>query len=440
MTVTKGEAQYGTTSHIATYSETFRHKFCLSSMESQPLRVAIFPYIPDLAGDKLAGLKRFIADEFMKVSGESIEVETDADPYDLNKLKSTYLTDDRDAYDVLELDTIILGELVKTGCLQALEGHFTVTEDVFTPSAVHSVDYSPNLKSHLYGVPTLICASFLMELADVDHTPHKPLLKDWSSFDQLKEALDQAENSGHRLLLASDFQPPGSSGLSMFYLGACIDERGTGGGSVYESIGTQIDDPEQLKEFINLEQLPGGHNTDRKVHNKYDLLTKEVTDSKHILMYAYSENMGEALQRAAEKNKCKHTVRIVSPPLDDSNKLLTYTDALVVNKSKFADQERAALIIKFVKFYTSLAFRTSFAFGRDLPSSVVYPRYVLPARKDFYTETAALHDKYYQQFRDALHHSIPAPNRDMYFKGKAFEKQLKKALGTTQTECTPLKL
>ena len=409
-------------------------------MASQPLRVAIFPYIPDLAGDKLAGLKRFIADEFKKVSGESIEVETDADPYNLSKLKSTYLTDDRNAYDVMEVDTVLLEELVKTGRLQALEDHFTVTEDVFTPSAVHSVRYSPNLKSHLYGVPTLICASFLMELADVDHTPQKPLLKDWSSFDQLKEALDQAEGSDHRLLLAGDFQPPGSSGLSMFYLGAYINEHGTGGGSVCESIGAPMDDPELIKEFTNLGQLPGGRNTDGNVHNKYDLLIKEVTESKHILMYAYSENMGEALQRAAEKNKCKHTVRIVSPPLDDSNKLLTYTDAVVVNKYKFADQERAAVIMKFVKFYTSLALRTSFAFGKDLPTSVVYPRYVLPARKDFYTETTALHDSYYQQFHDALYHSVPAPNHDMYLKGKALEKQLKKALGMTQTECTPLKL
>ena len=204
---------------------------------------------------------------------------------------------------------------------------------------------------------------------------------------------------------------------------------------MYESIGTQIDDPElikQLKEFTNLGQLPGGRNTDRNIHNKYDLFIKEVADSKHILMYAYSENMGEALQRAAEKNKCKHTVRIVSPPLDDSRKLLTYTDAVIVNKSKFADEERAAVIMKFVKFYTCLVFCTSFAFGKDLPSSIVYPRYVLPARKDFYTETTALHDDYYQWFHDALYHSVPAPNRDMYFKGKAFEKQLKKALGMTQ--------
>ena len=410
-------------------------------MASQPrLRVAIFPYIPDLAGDKLAGLKQFIVDEFKKVSGELIEVETDADPYDLNKLNSTYLTNDRDAYDVMEVDTILLGELVKTGRLQNLEDHFMVTEDVFTPSAVHSVRYSPHLKSHLYGVPTLNCASFLMELADEDYTPQKPLLKDWTSFDQLKEALDQAEGSGHRVLLAGDFR--GSWGLPMFYLDAYIDKHGKG--SLYEGIDSPVDDPElieELKEFTDFGQLPGGSNpdTDGKFHKNHDALIREVTDSKHILMYAYSENMGEALQRAAEKNKHKKTVRIVSPPLDDSNKLLTYTDAVVVNKSKFADQGRAALIVKFVEFYTSLAFRTSFAFGKDLPISVVYPRYVLPARKDFYTETDAMEDRYYKQFHDAQHHSVPAPNHDIYSKRKALEKQLEKALGMKQTANTQTK-
>ena len=129
---------------------------------------------------------------------------------------------------------------------------------------------------------------------------------------------------------------------------------------------------------------------------------------------------------------------IVSPPLDDSNKLLTYTDAVVVNKSKFADQGRATLITKFVEFYTSLAFRTRFAFGKDLPSSVFYPRYVLPARKDFYTERDAMQDKYYQQFHDALQHSVPAPNHDIYSKRKALQKQLQKALGMTPKAHTQL--
>ena len=107
---------------------------------------------------------------------------TNADPYDLKNFKSKYLGNGPDAYDVMEVDTILLGEIIKTGNLQPLDDHFTVTEKEFAPSAVHSVTSS----SRLYGVPTLQCASFLMELADEGHHPPTPLLKDWSSFDQLK--------------------------------------------------------------------------------------------------------------------------------------------------------------------------------------------------------------------------------------------------------------
>ena len=68
--------------------------------------MSIFPYIPDLAGDKVAGLTRFIADEFKKEHGVSVQVEATANPYDLNKLRSVYLADDEDSYDVMEVDTV----------------------------------------------------------------------------------------------------------------------------------------------------------------------------------------------------------------------------------------------------------------------------------------------------------------------------------------------
>ena len=407
-------------------------------MSSQQLRVSIFPYVPDLAGDKLAGLTRFVADEFKKAHGVSVEVEAIADPYNLKELKSNYLADGDDAYDVMEVDTVLLGELAKSGHLQPLENHFTVTADVFAPSAVHSVSYS----YHLYGVPTLQCASFLMELADVDYSPKSPLLKDWNTFEQLKEALDRAEHeSAHRILLAGDFR--GSWGLPMFYLDAYVDKHGEG--SLYDGIDGPVDDPElieTLKEFTDYGELPSGNNPDidGEFHEHHDHLIKEVTESRHILMYAYSENMGEALQKAAEEKRQKHTLRIISPPLDESNHLLTYTDAVVVNKSKFNDDpQRAAHIIKFVEFYTSLPFRTSFAFGRDLPPSVLYPRYVLPALNSFYTETAAAADEYYQDFHAALKHSTPAPNHDIYGKRKNLQRQLKEALGIQPAAHTQLK-
>ena len=50
--------------------------------------------------------------------------------------------------------------------------------------------------------------------------------------------------------------------------------------------------------------------------------------------------MGETLQKAFNKNRQKRTLAIVSPPLGESNHLLTYTDAVVVNKHRLANPKK----------------------------------------------------------------------------------------------------
>ena len=400
----------------------------------EPLRVAIFPYIPDIANDKLEGLKRFIVDEYKKRTGEQVEIFTDADPYNLEYLGSKYLGEGPDAYDVMEVDTILLGEIVNTGNLQPLDDHFTVTEEEFAPSAVHSV----TLSSRLYGVPTLLCASFLMELADKDHHTTTPLLKDWSSFDQLKKVLTLAEDQGNKMFLAGDFR--GSWELPKFYLEGYVDHHD--GKKALDGTDGPLDDDliKDIGEFIDFGKLQSGKNpgSDGTFHDHHDKLVNEVVDSKHILLYAYSENMGETLQKAIKKDRRKHTLAIVSPPLGDSNHLLTYTDAAVVNKHRFANPKKAPMITKFVEFYTSLAFRTSFALGKDLVSPE-YPRYVLPARKAFYTEAGAK-DKYYREFHFALiEHSVAGPNHGIYFIRKDLQKKLENSLGMTPKAHSQLK-
>ena len=400
-------------------------------MATRPLRVSIFPYIPDLAKDGLESLKQFIARTFKKQTGIEVEVRSDADPYDLNLLKSSYLSSSpTESYDVMELDTIILGELVKSGKVKKIDkvfdaAHLQRLTDPLFSWCLHSA----KVKGDLYGVPTLQCASFLVELVSVGHDPKVPLLKDWPSFSELKTTLNRQEKSGHHILIAGDFR--GSWGLPMFYLEAYVDEHGKD--SIHEGVDAPVNDPQiiqNLKDFTDLGEVDGKNpDTDGTFHEKPELLVHEVIDSQHILMYAYSESVGEPLHAAADKKLAKKVLKIVSPPLESHNFLLTYTDALVV--SNFSDQLENAK--KFIEFYTSLDIRAAIAFGRDLPPSVKFPRYVLPARTDFFTETGAINDQCYREFHAALKkHSIPAPNHDVYERKDELQKSLEKMLGMKQ--------
>ena len=146
-------------------------------------------------------------------------------------------------------------------------------------------------------------------------------------------------------------------------------------------------------------------------------------------MYGYSENLGLVRKASALKNKHKNVLNVVSPPLDQANYLLTYTDAVVVNKSKYdTSPTRAKVIQDFVVFYTGLKLRTKYAFGEDLPEVIdglpkedTRPRYVITARNDFYSQEVVTNDPLYMMLHHALQRSSPAPNHGLYHKRKILE-------------------
>ena len=371
-------------------------------MSQKPLRVSIYRNIPDLAGDELAGLKQFIVSEFKKEIAEPVDVVVDAtvDPYNEEKLKSTYLTDGDDAYDVMELETTnILKNLATTGHLQALDGLFDVNANIYTPSAVDSVKCAPEagMPIQLYGVPTLQCASFLMELADTDFHAEAEVLQDWHSIDEIESTLDHSPSI------------------------PAFDLRGTWGFFEYFYTNAKV---------YMVPYCQGAYS----FQENQKCILEKVAHLKHVVLYGFSENLAETLQASAKFKKCKQTLKIITPPLDKPpGHILTYTDAVVVNRKKFAHKQKAVLIKKFVNFYTSLAFRNKVAFGWDLPQPIFCPRYLLPAREDFFTKTAAAKDEKYQMFHKALSHSLAAPtvedHIEYYAQRDGLEKKMEKVLG-----------
>ena len=86
-------------------------------MQTTEIRVLIYPYIPDLNRDGLKQLRNYIKKEF-EAQFPNVKVQVDGDPnttdpYLLDNLKA-YLGTASDAYDLVEVNTIMLGEMVKT--------------------------------------------------------------------------------------------------------------------------------------------------------------------------------------------------------------------------------------------------------------------------------------------------------------------------------------
>jgi thiamine pyridinylase len=82
------------------------------------LKVAPYPYLPDSVGDQFKSLLEFIKTQFdtvhPDVSLELRPMNSNDDFYDLSTL-SQWLASNGSGYDVVEIDTILLGDLVNAG-------------------------------------------------------------------------------------------------------------------------------------------------------------------------------------------------------------------------------------------------------------------------------------------------------------------------------------
>ena len=69
-----------------------------------------------------------------------------------------------DSFNILEIDTILLGEVVDSGVLQKLDHDKYKLQENYLDLALNAVCF----KDNYYAVPTLHCANFLIELIDGD--------------------------------------------------------------------------------------------------------------------------------------------------------------------------------------------------------------------------------------------------------------------------------
>ena len=404
-------------------------------MDKIDLKVGIYPWIPDLDKDGLKGLKEFVKHEFEAEHPHiSLTVSTDWDPYNVNDVANKYLSPSSSpsgsSFDVLEIDTILLGEVADHGTLQHLNLEKYISPGKFFGAGLDAVTYN----GHCCAVPTLHCANFLIELISGDAEVQEEILCSLETGNHNLGDLKEVVKKYHKLFsgvspLVGDFR--GKWTLPCFYLDAFIDKHGAD--SVQEGVDAPIDEPDVLdnmKWFMKLDE--GTDGTNKGTSDEYDGATERDTDiakSDHIMMYGYSEWLSQVMSDKMCKKKKIHASCVISPPLGTENHLLTFTDALIVSKSSYSsDDKRARAIDEFISFYTSLSFRNKYAAGADLKEPHP-PRYVMIARKDFYTDGFGATQKNYQKLRDAMDYSVAAPNHGLAGRHEEMNRILGEKLG-----------
>ena len=228
------------------------------------LKVGIYPYIPDLNGDELKGLREFIKQEFEKEHPDiNLTVITDWNPYSVEKVADC-LSSHAESFDIVEMDTVLLGEVVDKGVVQRLDlARFDLDNALF-PAAVDAVTY----KGNCYGVPTLNCANFLMELIASDvPISDSEILCSLEKGDHSIKDLRKVIRRYHGLFegvspLVGNFR--GKWELPLMFVDAYIDKHGKD--SADEGVDAPIDSPdnadvlENMRWFMGLDDSPDGTN------------------------------------------------------------------------------------------------------------------------------------------------------------------------------------
>ena len=381
------------------------------------LKVGIYPWIPDLGKDKLQGLKDMIKYDFeRKHPNITLSVSSSWDPYDVDKVTKN-LSDDPNSFDVLEIDTILLGEIVDKGNVQKLDLSHHGLQDDFMAVGLDAVTY----KGSCYGVPTLNCANFLIELISGTEQCDTEILcsleKGDHNLGDLKQVVRRYYDHFKGVSpMIGDFR--GKWTLPMMYLDAYVDVHGNS--DAEEGIDAPIDTKvlENMKWFMDLgDDTDGNNKGERDEYDSASERDKDISKSDHVMLYGYSEWLSQVMSDKMCKNEEIHATCIISPPLGKDDRLLAFTDAAIVNKFHYSDPKKATAIVEFLKFYTSLEFRNKYAKGVDLKDPHP-PRYVMISRKDFYTDGFGAGDKHYQQFRRAFDHAVAAPNYGLADKHK----------------------
>ncbi|WP_437589779.1 extracellular solute-binding protein [Sorangium sp. So ce1000] len=345
--------------------------------------------------------------EFFEKTNRCVSV-TLADPDDAlysPDVLAKYMGTAEPHFDVVELDTVVLGEVKDRDVIKAWPA------DVDTGDWLAPAREASTIDSHIYGVPHLMCSEFIL-------SRNKQVLAAKTAGDLVKAL--KASGAAAPSLVGD---AAGSWTLPGIYLDAWRDTY------PQRDVATAMSAPLDMSVIGSLKSALGqcdadGSNMCITAGGQYEDTTKAAEEfglGQVAATFGYSERLHFALRAA----KDPADIGIAPAPFGDGRNLLLFTDAFVVRKG--CNDECMAAARHFVDYIDDPATMKWYLFAEECAEKVP-PRYLIPATRSAFELPEVKRDRYYPSIRGAVEAGAPFPNRGLYAVRKKMRDDILKQL------------
>jgi thiamine pyridinylase len=371
--------------HITSTSST--HWFIFNGKAANVFNVLLYPYIPSYPEGDFSALVKRMTEEFQALHPEvlvNIVISTDSylDPYTFANLPNLL---GPEGYDLVELDTMLLGEVVRQGFVAPVK----LAPNKFWPAAYQAATYG----HQAYGVPSRVCAYFLF-------SHDRTIENGFQSLNSLITYLHKLPSN--RTPLIGDFN--GSWNLPSFYLQSYASIYGK---AYLNKILARAIDQTSINALSMLDEECSFEGNNKCINDYYHkqppgTIEQDFANGKAHTYLGFSE--------ASFYIKLNSSANVYATqiPYGDHFYPLVYTDVYVKN-AVCKDQTCNANFKNFTDYMNKVSTQLWINFSEDLQPTMP-PRYLLSAVKQFYDVPRVRADVLYSDFTRSILSAVDYPN------------------------------
>jgi thiamine pyridinylase len=380
------------------------------------LRVPLYPYIPDAAGDQFKALSLRIEAEFEAAHPEVDLVVNppcfEDDVYDPQAISKGLSREASECgYDMAEIDTFLLRDVVAAGAIRPWDE--LPSGITWHPAAVEA----STVEGELFGVPHWACGYFVFSRDEAIRKAGSVS----ALLQALKDAPSPAPNMAVNLL--------GSWDTPALYLDAWADTNGVAG--VASVLASETYDAAVLEALrqVALECQENAENpctdgTYDRLEN-FDLPAQRFAAGEVDATLGFSERLHTILKSSSDPGKAS-AISISIAPLGEGNHPLLFTDSFVVSKRCVEGCAEAA--VAFVEYMSASSTYEWILMSEDAAEDGRVPRYLMPPSLDAYAAPKLAADPYYAAIKADTQTGVNFPNGGLFAKKDAMRDDIVEAI------------